>query len=266
MSFIQSMADISVVLVEPSSLQARLIQERLHEQGIHNIHLVESGAEALALLENNLINLVISSMYLKDMTGAELVGKMRQNDDFLEIAFMLISSETRPHILDPVRQSGASAILPKPFDGVQLQTALRATMEFLAPDKVNQPVFEEIKVLIVDDSRSARNFIRHVLEQLGMQDFVEAENGKDARDLLMETYVDLVVTDYNMPEMDGHELTSYIREQSWQGSVPILMVSSEQDEGRLAAVQKAGVSAICDKPFHPAQVRDIVMRILQGED
>ena len=76
--------------------------------------------------------------------------------------------------------------------------------------------------------------------------------------------VDLVVTDYNMPEMDGRQLVEYIRQQSWQRSVPILMVTSEQSFSRLAAVEEAGVSGICDKPFEPGTIRRLLQRILSG--
>ena len=80
--------------------------------------------------------------------------------------------------------------------------------------------------------------------------------------LLQETMVDLVITDYNMPEMDGRELTEYIRTQSWQNTVPVLMVTSEQNMGRLAAVERAGVSAICDKPFEAGSIRKLIAESL----
>jgi two-component system chemotaxis response regulator CheY len=54
------------------------------------------------------------------------------------------------------------------------------------------------------------------------------------------------------------ELTEYIRTQSWQAEVPILMVTSEQNMGRLAAVERAGVSAICDKPFEAGNIRRLI--------
>jgi len=82
--------------------------------------------------------------------------------------------------------------------------------------------------------------------------------------IIQQQYFDLVVTDYNMPEMDGRELTEYIRTQSWQSSVPILMVSSESNESRLAAVTQAGVSGVCDKPFEPAMVRGLLQKMLSG--
>ena len=63
--------------------------------------------------------------------------------------------------------------------------------------------------------------------------------------------------------MDGTGLLDYIRNQSWQSSVPVLVVTSESNEGRLAAVEEAGVSGICDKPFEPRTVRALLGRILR---
>jgi two-component system chemotaxis response regulator CheY len=115
-----------------------------------------------------------------------------------------------------------------------------------------------MRVLIVDDSLASRHHLRRLLEELGIERITEAVDGKQAVALLADTMFDLVITDYNMPEMDGRELTEYIRTQSWQAEVPVLMVTSEQNMGRLAAVERAGVSAICDKPFEAGNIRRLI--------
>jgi len=97
---------------------------------------------------------------------------------------------------------------------------------------------------------------------MGLDNIDEAVNGLEAVELLSNNLFDLVVTDYNMPEMDGRELSAYIREQSTQQSIPIIMVTSEQNDSRLAAVQQAGVSAICDKPFEPENVRQLIKQLI----
>ena len=65
-----------------------------------------------------------------------------------------------------------------------------------------------------------------------------------------------------MPEVDGHELIEYIRNKSKQPGVPILMVTSEGDMSKLAAVESSGVSAVCDKPFHPSVVKTMIEAIM----
>lgn len=260
-----SLADISVLLVEPSHMQAGLVSRMLQHQGIRQVRVVDSGAAALALLAEGTAEglVVISSLYLPDMPGTELVAAMRDDDKLEIIPFILISSETRPQVLEPVRQSGACSIVTKPFSEQQLSRALYASADYLnPPEDLDTSEIEGLRVLVVDDSLASRRHLHRLLAELGIERITEAVNGREAVALLQETMVDLVITDYNMPEMDGRELTEYIRTQSWQAEVPVLMVTSEQNMGRLAAVERAGVSAICDKPFEAGSIRKLIAESL----
>ena len=261
-------ADPSILLVEPSAMQAKVVSKAFRELGMERLRNVETGAAALASMRDIHPEVVVSALYLPDMSGLDLVLAMREEADLAGIPFILVSSETRPQALDPVRQAGICGILPKPFSNAQLRKVLETTLDFLAIEHSTSMDFraEELKVLLVDDSGSARRFMRRMLENLGIRNFVEAGNGREAVSLLESTMVDLVVTDYNMPEMDGQALVQHIRTQSWQHEVPILMVTSESDEGRLAAVEAAGVSGICDKPFEASVVSDLLGRLLADRD
>ena len=255
---------LRVFLIEPSASLAKFIAAQLDELGIAIVQTFSNGGNALQAMRDSRPDVVISALYLPDMSGTDLVGAMRREPELEHLPFMLISSETRPQALEPVRQAGVCAILPKPFSTAQLKIALSTTLDYLGTDGqlARELDAENLRVLVVDDSASARKFIRHVLENLGICNFIEAENGREAKVILAETMVDLVVTDYNMPEMDGRELVEFIRQQSWQASVPILMVTSEADAGRLAAIQEAGVSGICDKPFEPALVKKLLASLI----
>ncbi|HFC54278.1 MAG TPA: response regulator [Gammaproteobacteria bacterium] len=259
-----AISDLLVMLVEPSSTQQRIVQARLEELGIADPVLVREGAQALREMRRQQPDLVISTLYLPDMSGSELLEKMRGEESLQDIPFILISSETRIRYLEPIRQAGALAILPKPFSRKDLRLALSATLDLIEPDPVRLDNYEpeSVEVLIVDDSALSRKHIRSVLASMGMEQFTEAGDGAEALELLQERYFDLVVTDYNMPNMDGRELIDQIRNSATQPSIPVLMVTSEQSENRLAAVQQAGVSAICNKPFDPASLRALIEQIL----
>ena len=259
-----TISDLSIFLVEPSSTQQQIISKYLRDFGITHITPYKSANEALNDLVNNEPDLVISAMHMQDMSGTELIQKMRDNEATIDIPFMLISSETSFRYLDPIRQAGVIAILPKPFQPEQLLAALRNTIDFILPDELSSHDYEneELEVLVVDDSATARRHISRVLTNLGINKITEATNGKEAVQIIADQYFDLIVTDYNMPEMDGHELVEFIRTKSSQSSIPILMVSSESDESRLAAVQQVGVSAVCDKPFEMDSVRQILKQML----
>jgi two-component system chemotaxis response regulator CheY len=260
----QSLSDLHVLLVEPSAMQAQIVERMLRQLGLAHIRCAGSGRHALAEMRTARPDAVISSLYLPDMEGTGLVFAMREQDDLEAVPFILISSETRPQALDPIRQSGACCIVRKPFTEKQLAQALHGVAELLSPSAglLEASVAEELKVLVVDDSHSSRRHLTRMLNDLGIEHVLEAQNGKEAVTLLAETMVDLVMTDYHMPEMDGEALVEYIRTQSWQASVPILMITSEQDGARLAAVEKAGVSAIFDKPFGAYDMRQIIVQTL----
>jgi two-component system chemotaxis response regulator CheY len=270
MTFLTNIRDLSVFVVEPSTAQSHFITLQLNKIGVKYSSVFKNGGSALTAMQQNPPDVIISSMHLSDMTGGELVVRMRADSLTSQIAFILVSSESRPHYLEPVRQSGSCAILGKPFTIEQLKKALATSLDYLRPGSEKLAVdsnidLETIKVLLVDDSRSARGFMRRVLENLGIQHFTEAENGRQAVEIIQQHLFDLVVTDYNMPEMDGRELTEYIRTQSWQSTVPILMVSSESNQSRLSAVAQAGVSGVCDKPFEPAVVRELLGKMLRAD-
>jgi two-component system, chemotaxis family, chemotaxis protein CheY len=264
MALTTSLADLSIILVEPSQMQANLVSRMLGHQGVRKVSVVESAKAALAALKSESLHVVvISSLYLPDLPGTELVAAMRANPDFETVPFILVSSETRPQVLEPVRQSGACSIVAKPFNEQQLSRALYAAADYLnPPEDLDVTEIENLRVLLVDDSLLSRRHLRRLLAELGIERITEAVNGKEAVALLEQAMVDLVITDYNMPEMDGRELTEYIRTQSWQADVPVLMVTSEQNMGRLAAVERAGVSAICDKPFEAGSIRKLISESL----
>lgn len=268
MSSFYEPSDLRTLLIEPSLVQSKVMIARLAELGISDVRRVETAQTALELLiplGEKSPNLVLSALYLPDMSGIELLTQLRNDSTTQDLAFILISSETRPQVLEPVRQLGACAILPKPFSSEHLNNALMMTLDYLTVDHSldqHEVDLEFIRVLLVDDSRAARNYMRKVLENMGIRNITEAENGHAAKALLEENTFDMLITDYNMPEMDGKELVEYVRTQSWQSHIPILMVSSETDHGRLAAVEQAGVSGICDKPFEPAMVKSLLERVL----
>ena len=257
----QALATISIVLVEPSTTQKKIIKEHINALGVHCIEVAETGHSALEMIKVEKPELVISSMYLPDMLGTDLLYAIRKQQAFEKTAFLLISSETDITKLEPIRQGGAIAILPKPFDSRDLRCALESTVDYYADeDPIEFDAFEadSLNVLIVDDSLTSRNHIKHVLNNMGLSGITAAEDGQEAINLIKDHFYDLIVTDYNMPHVDGEALVNYVRNESQQASVPILMITSEQNESRLKSVRQSGVSAMCDKPFDHRLIRSLI--------
>lgn len=259
-------SDLSILLIEPSKTQLKVISNHLITEGVLSIEGVSSGKDALQILSRYKPDLIISSLYLPDMTATSLIVEIRLSDNLKEIPFMLISSETRFDALDPMRQAGVVAILPKPFSHEDLNRALRTSIDYIDPEEISFQHYdiEKLKILLVDDSLMARKHIVRVLNNMGITQITEAANGKQGIEIFSqsEQEFDLIVTDFNMPEMDGGELVECIRNDFNNAVIPILMVTSEENETRLSQVHQAGVSGICDKPFEPQTVKAMLFRIL----
>ena len=162
------------------------------------------------------------------------------------------------------KQSGIVALLPKPFTHRHLESAIHTTIDLISSNELELEFFEvqDVRVLLVDDSRLARNHIKRVLMNLGLEKITEAVDGKQAINIINDNMFDLVVTDYNMPEVDGRALSRYIRNESDQSHLPILMVTSESNEAHLENIEQDGVNALCDKPFEPQYVKQLLYGLL----
>lgn len=259
----KTIEDLAITVVEPSQTQWRIIENHLKQLNITRLDWFTEGAAALDDIKQFNPDLVISAMHLPDQTGTELVQAMRNDPELEGIPFMLVSSEESDYYLEPIKQAGVIAILPKPFQPSELKRALYSTLDFIEPDDTLAHIdLDNLRVLVVDDSAMARKHITRVLNNMEIHNIIHAQNGKEAAVLMESQLFDMLVTDYNMPEMDGRELTRHVREKSAQSSIPILMVTSEANSSQLAGIQQAGVSAICDKPFEPGEVKSLIQKIL----
>ncbi|MDV5247437.1 response regulator [Shewanella xiamenensis] len=257
--------ELSMLIIEPSEIQRRIIIKRLQQEGIVSIENAANIEEAKGLIARHKPDLIASAMHFEDGTATEFLNYLRSKSEYKDIQFMLISSECRREQLEIFRQSGVVAILPKPFNAEHLGKALNATIDLLSHDELDLSHFDvhDVRVLVVDDSRMARNVIKRTIGNLGIKLITEAEDGAQAIELMRHNMFDLIITDYNMPSVDGLALTQIIRNESQQSHVPILMVSSEANDTHLSNVSQAGVNALCDKPFEPKLVKQLLYQLLE---
>ncbi|GAA6134983.1 response regulator [Oceaniserpentilla sp. 4NH20-0058] len=257
--------DLTVLLIEPSSTQSKYLLNVLSEQTIEKVDVCSTGLQALATAQKQQPDLIISTMYLDDMNAIELLKHLRQDEATQDLNFMLVSSETDMKMLDDIKQAGVLAVLPKPFDKRDLSTALNAARDTIEVDQIqlNDIDIDSLVGLIVDDSKTARRHVLKLLNACGIENTFEAENGLEAIEILKSETVDFIISDYNMPHMNGEELANYLR-QSEYSYLPILMVTSEQDSSRLSAVRQAGVCALFDKTIGPASLKDALRAALNS--
>jgi two-component system chemotaxis response regulator CheY len=116
-------------------------------------------------------------------------------------------------------------------------------------------------ILIVDDSETVRQVLQMSLANAGF-DVVEAEDGVDALNKLSGAQVDMLITDLNMPNMDGLELIKKVREEGSHRFTPIVMLTTESSEEKKMAGREAGASGWIVKPFKPEQLLKVVKMVL----
>ncbi|MBF0142433.1 MAG: response regulator [Magnetococcales bacterium] len=117
------------------------------------------------------------------------------------------------------------------------------------------------KIMTVDDSASVRQMVSLTMKGAGY-DVVEAVDGKDALAKLKGDKVDMVVTDLNMPNMDGIELIRQLRALADYKFVPIIMLTTESQATRKQEGKDAGATGWIVKPFKPAQLLGVIKKVL----
>ncbi|WP_437886391.1 response regulator [Sorangium sp. So ce307] len=125
------------------------------------------------------------------------------------------------------------------------------------------------RILIVEDSPAMRAYVRSTLEDCvvglaGDVDIVEAMNGFDALRLLPRGAFDLVITDINMPDINGLELIRFVRQSDRYRSVAILIISTQAAERDVQRGLRLGADLFLPKPFTPEALRDAVVACLDG--
>jgi two-component system chemotaxis response regulator CheY len=107
----------------------------------------------------------------------------------------------------------------------------------------------KMKILVVDDFSTMRRIVRNVLKQLGFENIEEAEDGAQAYTKLKGGGFGFVVSDWNMPNMDGMDLLKKVRSDPDLKALPILMVTAEAEKDKVIAAIQAGVNNYVVKPF-----------------
>ncbi|MDP2862166.1 MAG: response regulator, partial [Desulfobacterales bacterium] len=106
----------------------------------------------------------------------------------------------------------------------------------------------KMKVLVVDDFATMRRIIKNILKQIGFTNIIEAEDGKSALKMLQNDKFDLIMCDWNMPEMPGIELLGKVRADEQLKGIPFVMVTAEAQKENIIEAVKAGVNSYIVKP------------------
>lgn len=124
----------------------------------------------------------------------------------------------------------------------------------------------KMKFLVVDDFSTMRRIVRNLLKELGFVNVDEAEDGAVALQKLQAAPFDFVVTDWNMPNMDGLQLLQGIRQNAQLKHLPVLMITAEAKRENIVAAAQAGASGYIVKPFTAATLSEKLSKIFEKMD
>lgn len=124
------------------------------------------------------------------------------------------------------------------------------------------------RIVIADDSGTARMMIRRCLEIIGLMDaeFAEAENGKEALTLVKQAETDLLVSDLNMPVMDGEALLKWVKASPKLVDLPVLIITSAGNQAKSEQLLEMGAFSVVNKPVNPAVLSEVLTPLLDREE
>ena len=119
-------------------------------------------------------------------------------------------------------------------------------------------------ILIVDDSVIVRRMVKKTLNMTGVDvgTVHEAENGKEALQIMSDEWIDIVFADLHMPEMTGIEMVDKMADDNLLETIPVVIVSSDHSQKRIDELKQRGIRAYLKKPFKPEGVRDVIDEVL----
>ncbi len=121
-----------------------------------------------------------------------------------------------------------------------------------------------MRLLVVDDSSTMRRIIKNSLKSIGFDDVAEAENGEGALTRLKAEKIDMVITDWNMPAMNGLELVAAMRANPTFQKTPVLMVTTVAEKDSILQAMQTGVTNYVVKPFDAATLKKTIDQIVAG--
>jgi len=121
---------------------------------------------------------------------------------------------------------------------------------------------DQIRIMVVDDMSTSRGLITQALEAFGVQNVSTAENGTDALQVLSKKPVHMVISDYNMPNMDGLHLLQHLRANEKTKGVGFILITGRAEQQIIDYGKKLGMNNFLKKPFEPAELRKCIEAVV----
>jgi len=241
-----------ILIIEDSAAQRRLMSEYLKKIDA-KLEIVEDGTVGLERALAGGFDLILSDIELPGISGLEICRRVK-NECNPSVAVILVSTLSADLDIERGFEAGAAAYLPKPFRGEDLLHIVEDAMH-------KTFVHQQQRILIVDDSSVIRTILARGLNESGFET-VCAANGVEAFRLAREKKPDLVLTDLNMPEMNGMQLCRQLKHDSELHDLPLVVMSANGDKGTMRRMVSMGAAGFLVKPFSHDQAAILIEKLL----
>lgn len=242
-----------ILIVEDSAVVRTLLSQRLEKQGMQ-VTQAENGREGLAAALSNTFDLIISDVDMPVMDGFTLCREIKRNPATRRLPVIILSSHDTEGDIDRGFQVGASAYVSKSSAPKELGSAIKRVLE-------SYQVHRSHLVMVVDDSLTVRGMVRKSLEKAGFR-VVTAGNGKEALERIATSRPDLILSDIDMPVMNGIEFCKVVQNIPDYKDIPFVVMSANGDRSIMRRMLSQGAASFLVKPFNLEQLVITVEKLL----
>ncbi len=202
----------------------------------------ENGRQAWDMVTTRNFDVILTDIDMPEMDGIELCRRLRKNEDTRTIPIIVVSSLDSEEDIEKGFEVGATYYIPKSDVYTDL---LNVVQEVLSRTTRNSNQL----ILVVDDSPTIRKIVHDGLKRAGFK-IITAENGRDALQKLQEHTPDLILSDIDMPKMDGFEFCETVHNDSRFSGIPFVVMSAKNDRGHMNRMMQHGAASYVCKPFN----------------
>ncbi len=245
------------ILIVDDSAVFRTSMKKILASMNAEIILAEDGQEGLDLALQEKFDIVVSDIDMPKINGIELCRSLKNATFTQGIPVVMVSTFDSDSDVDKGFQAGASAYLSK----YEIQSRLLETVESV----LSKSKFKGDRlVMVVDDSKVVLRIVEKGLAEAGFR-VITAENGKKALDLLDTIQPDLILSDIEMPDINGFDFCQAVHTNPDLSSMPIIAMSSKTDRGYMKRMLQNGASAYLCKPFNIDELVILVEKMLSDQ-
>ncbi|MBW2673414.1 MAG: response regulator [Deltaproteobacteria bacterium] len=243
----------NILIVDDSPVTRKVLSKQLEQLG-SRVTQAEDGQQGLEIALSQTFDLIISDVDMPGMDGFNLCQKIKDNPSTRGVPVIMLSSMDSDQDIDKGFQSGAAAYISKAEASQELHATIERVLEQFKSHRRHW-------ILVVDDSPTIRTLVRKGLEAAGFQVSV-AKNGKEALALIEENRPDLILSDINMPVMDGIKFCKTVHATDELASIPFITMSANSDRAIMRRMMEWGASAYLVKPFNLEQLVITIEKLL----